>query len=145
MNRQEFLDKLKEVGFDINVKFTSGTSDADLYLGIHRIDVPDYEKFGFFRGGTYNPVGESRQKEFNEEDFKRAVRVCNKILEAKIYNLETKIDYHFIRSYLQKDLTLKKKIEQQSFQRTLDYLHSKFQDLWKGKKLEVDNRREQLK
>lgn len=135
MEKEEFIQKLLDLGFDIHVVCGQdcGSHTQMLFLNDIRLSSSDEEVFGFRTGGTYaqcQPIN----KKFSEEDLQEAIKACSRILSGEIKQLRSNLDYFDIREHLRnKRDNSKKQIEINAIIRVLDIIHEDFNDMIRKK------------
>lgn len=145
MNRTEFLKELESYGVYIRVFIKSGTSESFLILNDrYRISSEYYEFFGYYCGGTYNPVWTSNKTEFNNDDIKLAIKNSINIIDDEYDSAHNKPTYYTCKEFLNNNFG-KTKVEKQAIDRVFNLLKENYQDLWKYTKSEYKKTLEDIK
>jgi len=130
ITHEDFIKKLKDVGFDISVKYDgdSANSHCSLYVNGIKIDNIDYILFGYYCGGQYVPCCRTNKELFNDEDFEKALKICSKTLMNELEYIKKIPTYFDCKDFLTKKFG-KTKVETEAIKRVLDLLKNNYQEL----------------
>ena len=124
---RRWLGKIKQ---KLNHNSISGLK---LFVNGLQISTNDYEKFGYFVGGTHYPCERTKKEFFDDNDLIEAIKICSNVLILTIKQLYKQPDYFDCKDFL-KNIELKKQIDRISVGRTLVILEENYQNLYKSTK-----------
>jgi len=131
ITHEDFIKKLKDVGFDISVKYDSDSASPHYSLYVNdsiKIDNADYISFGYYCGGAYATCCRTNKDLFNDEDFEKALKTCSKTLMNELEYIKKIPTYFDCKDFLTKKFG-KTKVETEAIKRVLDLLKNNYQEL----------------
>lgn len=131
MNHEEFIKKLKDLGFDIQVFAFQGT-ESHLFVNGLLITTTNYRPFGYYCGGQYAPCSRTDKNEFTQEDLELAIKTATDSIMGSYSQLFKEPNIHDIKDYLGNYGTTK--IEKSSIERVLAIIKDNYQEIYKGTK-----------
>lgn len=129
MSYDEFILRLKELGFNIEIK-SINDRDFRFHLELNgiRVSGSDYPIFGMRCGGTYDSCSRSEQIEFTQDDINSAIKKSMEIINYEINTLKYAPNYHSCKDYFNQK-TIKTKIEKDSIDRVFKMIKDDYNDI----------------